>query len=146
MTKIIERYIPLLPFKEAEGEFEIVDFSYTFKGLIINLSKCESEKKIDLRVKFFCRKSICRVANETYRGRLNENFEELFKNIGPCGSLYMVENSNYLQSLSDESYTLTDVLNFKHYFIADSEWTFDIASQEEPRIELFIENEFIKSV
>jgi hypothetical protein len=140
------KYIPWFPFEETKEKFDIVDYTGTFKSFIINLSKRKSDKKIDLRITFYGRSEIARIMNETYRGKLFGDCEEIFKDI-PCeGPLYIVENSDYMKSLSDESLTLTDVLGFKHYFITDSEWTFDIASQDKPRAELFIDGNLVKKV
>jgi hypothetical protein len=36
--------------------------------------------------------------------------------------------------------------DFEHYFIEDSEWTFDVASQNQPQIDLFIEGVLVEKL
>jgi hypothetical protein len=146
MTTIIGKYIPWIPMQDTLGEYQITDFTHTFDGLTIYLSKCETDKDTRLIVHFPGNEVICRTLNETYRGKLNRNFRAVFKDIGPCGPLFKVEDSEYMRTLSEESDELTDMLDFKHYAIEDSEWSFDVASQCQPQVELFIENKLIEKL
>ncbi|HEV2916447.1 MAG TPA: hypothetical protein VGW78_01760 [Candidatus Babeliales bacterium] len=79
--------------------------------------------------------------NETYRAKLAIYAEP----VDSCGPLYKSENSDYMKSLKEESGGIMKALDFKHYLIDDSEWTFDIASQYQPRIELFIDDKLVES-
>ena len=146
MTAIIGKYTPWVPMKQTLGEYQITDFTHTFDGLTVYLSQCDTDKDIKLKVYFPGDDVICRTMNETYRGKLNRNFRTIFKDIGPCGPLFKVEDSEYMKTLSEESDELIDMLNFKHYAIEDSEWSFDIASQCQPQVELFIEGTLIEKL
>jgi hypothetical protein len=138
------KYIPWFPFEEAEGKFDIIKFCHTLEGLTIDLLKQETEKKTLMRVTFPGHSTTCRYLNETYRGKTWQYLKQVED---PCGPLFKVEGrSDYIKSLSEESYTLTDEFWFKPYYIADIESTFDIASQEQPQIELFVDNVLVKKI
>jgi hypothetical protein len=80
--------------------------------------------------------------NETYRGVL-ASYSGVINFKGP---LFKAEHSDYMESLSEESYGLTDMLNFQHYLIDDSEWTFDVACQYQPQIEFFMDGELVEKL
>jgi hypothetical protein len=146
MTLELGKFIPWFPVKETVGYYQITYFTHTFEGLVIYLSKQDSDRDTKLRVTFPGSKVICRIMNETYRGKLSSYFHEHYKDIGACGPLFKVEDSEYMRSLSEESDTLTYELDFEHYFIEDSEWTFDVASQNQPQIDLFIEGVLVEKL
>jgi hypothetical protein len=146
MEFTIGKYSTWAPMKEMLGEYQITEFMHTFDGLTIYLSKCEADKDTRLKVYFPGADVVCRTLNETYTGKFNRSWKELFKDIRPIGPLFKVENSEYMKMLSEESDELIDMLDFKHYAILDSEWTFDIASQCQPQVELFIENKLVEKL
>jgi hypothetical protein len=134
---IVGVYTPWFPFKQCDASYSITDFNHSFKGLEITLEQRESYKNIVLKVYFFGRKVISNVVNESYRGKFNVQSPELLKDVGSCGPLFKVENSDYMRYLEEQSGGIMALMDFKHYFILDTEVSIDVASQWQPRIELY---------
>jgi hypothetical protein len=133
------------PIKEMNDDFYIDSYNQNFKGLLIELSgKIEKNKK--LRIFFRGSYVISMVTNETFRTRLGEHFRKNRNTSGLKGPLFKVEDSEYMRYLSEESYSFTDAYEFKHYFIEDEEWNFDVASIASPQIELFIDEVLVEKI
>jgi hypothetical protein len=146
MTSLSEKYIPWYPVRNLMGDYKISYFKYTFEGLFLYLVKHESSQDTRLVIYFPGNSVICRIMNESYRGKFNIYAHEIFKDIAPCGPLLRVEHSDYIKSLEDEAGDILEALDFKHYYIGDSEWGFDIASQYQPQVELFIEDKLVEKL
>ena len=144
MTSLLEKYIPWYPIKNLMGDYAIHYFKHTFEGLTLYLAKCGTSRDTRLVIYFPGNSVMCRVMNESYRGKFNIYGHEIFKDIAPCGPLLKVEHSDYIKSLEEEAGDILEALNFKHYYIGDSEWSFDVASQYQPRVELFIEDKLVE--
>jgi hypothetical protein len=133
------KWTPWKPLREMSGEYCIISYVSSFYGLKIILSKYEPENNTEIHIRLGNAGQIFRVINETYRGRLWRYLSETHHDVDMSGPLFIVEDSEYLRFLSEESENITDALNYKHYYIRDSEWSFDIASQQQPRVELFVD-------
>jgi hypothetical protein len=140
------KYTPWFPVQKTLGSYQVTAFNYTFDGLSIELSQCKPNKDIKLKIFFPMDDTICRIMNETYRAELAMYYRAHLQELYPCGPLFRAEHSDYIKSLSAESHDLTDMLDFRHYLIDDSEWTFDIASQCQPQVELFIDGELVEKL
>jgi hypothetical protein len=138
-------WIPWNPVKETPGDYDVESYNQNFEGLVINLKK-NCPKNIRLRITFSGYNGIIsRIMNESYRYDLINHLSKIGEALGNNGPLFKVENSLYMRQLSEESATITDVYRSKHYYIDDSEWTFDVTSILEPKIELFIDSQLIDS-
>jgi hypothetical protein len=133
------------PLKEMQGKYFIKSYCDNFDDLIFILSKDNANKDTELHVTFVTGCEIYRKTNESYRLRLWTYLDNTHSNLDREKSLYIVEDSEYLHYLSDESGTITEYAKFQHYCIMDSEWVFDVASQRTPRVELFVDGKLIES-
>jgi hypothetical protein len=137
-------WTPFSPIKEMEsGGYDIDSYTENFDGLIINLHKRKNSTKKLLII--FTTRVISRIMNESYRMSLDcvhANCPPIPHN---CGPLFTVEDSEYMKYLSEISSSMTDLCGFKHYYVEDGEWSFDIASRSLPKIELFINDKLIET-
>jgi hypothetical protein len=139
-----ERAIAFNPFEEAVGRYEITDFSHNFKSLIIYLSLKDETKDVRLVVSFLDH-IIPKLTNESYRGWYHVRFKQIYEEVGKFYPVVLVKNSRFMKELSEESYEITDMVDFKHYIVEDTEWTFDVASQSSPKVELFVDGVLTKT-
>jgi hypothetical protein len=132
------------PLTKALGKYTILSFSDDFDTVRIIFKQCDSEKSTEIHVVFFSGDEIYQKSNETYRLNLWVYLDETHKDLDRQWSIYKVEHSDYLRFLSEESETITDHLKFGHYSFMDSEWIFDIASPQQPQVDLFVDGELIE--
>jgi hypothetical protein len=108
----------------------------TFDGFSIWLAE-EQERSKGVLVSFQNSVYAYRSTSEGFRQRtismLNDNYED---NFYAQWSFFKVENSKYLQWLSQESFTLTDFLSVNHFVFIAQDSILDIAATYEPRVEL----------
>jgi len=108
----------------------------TFDGFSVWLAE-EKERSKGVLVSFENSVYAYRVTDEGFRQKtismLNDNYEDDFY---VKWSFFKVDNSEYLQWLSQESFTLTDLLLVKHFVFIAQDSILDIASSYEPKVEL----------
>jgi hypothetical protein len=141
---MLGKWIPWFPVHESSGEYNIKAYSNTFYEFRIILSKRNTLLDTEMHITWGCLIETYRVMNETYRGRLWHYIYDFNKDVNFRWPLFIVENSEYLKFLSEESEGITDELKFKHYFIVDSAFTMDIGSRIQPKVELFVNGNLIE--
>jgi hypothetical protein len=124
--------------------YDIKYYHASFQELKIILAQPDVEKKTEIHVTFFSGEEIFRIKRELYYTALWLYLSQTYKADDLTGPLFIVEDSAYLKQLSEESEHLIDAFYFKHYFIMDEDWSFDIASQQQPQVELFINDVLIE--
>jgi hypothetical protein len=133
------------PLTETSGEYYIKSHHDDFENLKFVLSKYETENNTEIHVTFKSGFEAYRKTNESYRLRLWAYLDETHSDLERAKwPLLIVEDSEYLKFLSEESASFSDYVNHKHYCIMDSEWIFDIASQQQPRVDLIIGGELVE--
>jgi hypothetical protein len=130
-------WVPFNPLKKINIAYYIHSYISTLEELKFTFFEYSEKKNSEVHVTFFSGEEICKKAKALYRSELWQYLNGTHKMLDKTWPLYIVENSAYLKLISKESMAVTDLLKFKHYCIMDDTWTFDVASQQQPRIELF---------
>jgi hypothetical protein len=140
------KWIPWNPLKQATGTYFIYDFVDSFEeGLKFIFSEENAKHKIEIHVSFGTIYA-CRKIKEMYTGRTYAFIINTHTNIETKWPIFIVENSEYLRYLAEESVWVTSGFQFKHYYIMDSEWAFDIASEFQPKIEFFADGILVEKL
>jgi hypothetical protein len=136
--KNLGKWIPWYPLERMSDKYNIKSYVSNFDNLKIVLSKRGGGGETEIHISFGG-SHIFRKMNESWMSRLWLFLEKTHKNFDKDWYLFKVEDSEYLKYLSEVSEGLIPYLGFKHYFIMDNEWSFDVVSQMQPRVELFID-------
>jgi len=140
----LENWIPWNPLKKECGEYYINDYNNSFGGLKIILCKAGTEQKTQVHVSWDGMVEAIRIMNESYRSRFWSYLDENQKNLHRSWPLFIIHDSEFLNFLSNESCKISDRLKFKHYCIMDMECVLDVASQLQPKVELFVNGNLIE--
>ena len=134
----LEHWHAWQPLKKMTGKYYIKSYTNNdFCSLVIVLEKYNVEQQTEVRI-FIDSVEAYRVINESYRLKLWVYLSNTHKELNREWPLFRIEDSTFLNFLSEESQTISDSIHFKHYCIMDSEWSIDIATPTEPLVELFI--------
>ena len=141
---ISEQWHTWQPLIKMNSEYSIQSCTNNnFSALAIVLEEC-THKETTLHVSFNSIEAY-RITNETYKLELWQYLSRTHSNLNRKWPLFVVENSAYLELLSQESQGITDYLHFKHYCIMDSEWVLDIAAHAQPIVELFVNSVLVET-
>ena len=131
-----EQWVKWEPIKGLAPKYYINSVSDSIKGFEIILSESKNEKK-GLRIFWQYSPDAYRSTNESYT---NEIIVDLYNRYGRDfygqWTFFKVENSEYLQWLSQKSSGISDYNKFTHYSILSSEYIMDIIDNSDPVVEL----------
>jgi hypothetical protein len=142
---MLEQWHIWQPLKKMTGEYRIQDcINDKFCGLRIILEKYNAQAKTEVHI-YVDSVEAYRVTNETYKLNLWVYLSDTHKDLNRRWSLFIIENSTFLKSLSEESQGISDSRHLRHYCIMDSEWSLDIAVSSEPIVKLMVDDIMIES-
>lgn len=145
VSTILGKWQQWQPLEQMTGRYYIKSYNDNFENLTFILSKYDVKNDTEVHISFENGDEIYRKINESYRLRLWIYLDETHKDLDRRKSLFKVKDSEYLKFLSEESGSITDYLHFEHYCIMDNEWSFDIATQRVPKVELFVDGNLVES-
>jgi hypothetical protein len=136
-------WVPWNPLQKTSEKYFIKSYVSTFEECTFTF-RCNTKDNIEICMSFGNGNEIYRKLKELYTSKLSAYIINTHTDFNRDWPLFIVENSKYLEDLSEESLWVVNCFKFKHYCIMDDEFTFDIVSQSEPRLELFIDNNLIE--
>lgn len=139
-----EKWIAWQPLKKMTGTYYIKScVNNDFCTLTIILGQYE-QKNIELYISFDSVEKY-EVTNETYKLKTWQYLSDTHQNLNRQHPLFIIEHSNFLNRISEESEGISDSRHLKHYCIMDSEWSIDIATVTEPIVEIMVDSKIIES-
>lgn len=142
---ILEKWHSWQPLKKMIGNYYIKSCTNNdFYNLTIILGKYNAQIETEVHIQIDGIEAY-KVTNETYKLKTWTYLSTTYRDLDRKWPLFRIEQSAFLQQLSDESNEISDALHFKHYCIMDSEWVIDIATPTEPSVKLFENNKLIET-
>lgn len=106
-------------------DYYIADIHYDFDYLTLTIADGASDETI-LEVRFLY-PIAHRVANESHRLRL-------LSHSAPLAFVVVVEPSDFLQWVQEESFDTWNYDRVRHFILSDSEWIVDVLADEDPEL------------
>lgn len=107
----------------------------------------KKDRQHDTKIRVICGGGLpsFRYTNETYLGDfMHLDSKEAIQKIRPW-CFYLVEDSEYLKKLSEDSGELSAYLGFKHYCIISKDEMIDIVYSVEPIVEILVHDTVVES-
>lgn len=134
-----EKWIRWEPIPNLENKYYVESILDNFNSLSIILASYHKQEKVIVS----CESSVdaFKTTYESFRQKTIYEMSQKYGGDVLNWTFYKVEDSSYLQWLSEESYTLTDALLFSHYALIAGESIVDIITGNEPTVELIKSSE-----
>jgi hypothetical protein len=131
-----EEWIRWIPISGLAPKYSIESVSDSFDGFKVVLFE-EFDKKERVIIKFEETVSAYRSTDESYRSKLIVDLDKKYgRDFYGDWTFFKVNNSLYLQWLSEQSCTISDHINLLHYVILGGDFVVDFISGLEPNVEI----------
>jgi hypothetical protein len=125
-----EQWVKWEPIAGLAEHYNIDEVLNTVDGLSIVLSKTDGNNDVKIRVTFDTIEAY-RSTYETFRIKISDQYMGW--------TFFRIENSEYLQWLSEQSHGMYDDFKFLHFAIATDDTVLDIIAKHEPKVEFVYE-------
>jgi len=133
-----EEWVHWNPIEDLEVNFSLESILDTIDGFEVLLTPLHGEKR-RLKIRFEASVASFKTTYRPFRNQLILELREKYGESFCSMSLFKVNNSKYIQWLSEDSYTISDYWMLLHYAIFTDNWIIDIVDRSNPIVE-WLEN------